>query len=399
MKSGLFFTADPSSPVSQELSQTFDIDVVQSLDHLKKALHKKEYEFLYIDVKDTSDMLSLIHLAFKLDEELVIMTHHEYHFPKVDHFYLLSGKNLQRSVIEVLSFHQAKKDDGLQASYGSFDERGHDHFYLSEHSPLGIVLTDSEDSIFYVNETAKNLLNFDDANRLLKYYVNLVGTNDLLNQTDAYADSRFFEFLPIIDSDLYVSVLQKDVLIENERFGSIIYIEDVTDRQQASEKLNLEKTKYQKLTNRLNDIILKGLGADTYNLSYIRRKLDLEIKHVHRLQSESKVVFLGLPQFEKKVLANEDRKEVLAAATKTVTEKFSKLHIVGQLGNGKWLVILQEGIVDAADEMETFGQQMQGQLQDQFPKFNLKVKTQLFEDLSLFQKADELLLQVGINPD
>jgi len=279
MKSGLYFSKKTKPKTYLELAKVFELDHVASIVALKKNFEKYTYDFFYIDVKDDVEALKVVHLACEYDRDIVSMTHVQYDIPQMDGFYLLPQKDPVESVLEILSYHQAKKNNELQTVYGIFDERGHDYFYLSEHSPLGIVLIDAESSIFYINEVAKNLIGFDDEKKLLRYYLKLESNIEDLTQDKDTQEGRFYEFVPIIASDINVSVLQKEILSNNAVIGSICYLEDVTEKFSGTQKISEEKEKYERLTSRLNEVLLKDLGSNVYNLSYLKRKMDLEIKH------------------------------------------------------------------------------------------------------------------------
>lgn len=391
MKRGLFFSQTKSSSIFQQLQKLLSLTLVSSAEELKTALHAEVCDFIYLDIKNEQDVWSLLHTVFKMDAELVLVTHHVYGLPFIRQLHQISEQRIAESLLEVLSFEEARSQHQLQVVYSGIEDRGRDQFYLTEQSPMGIVMTDSEGSIFYINEAGKELLNYDEGRKLLRQHLQLDRRVDALNHENSQRGIRSYDQVAVVDSDRFVSLILKDVTQGDERIGSVAFFEDVTDAQLSSARLSREKDKYEKLTSRLNDLILKGVDTDIYNESYIARKLDLEIRHAHRMQNDCGVCVFFLKDYEDLFQGVAQQKNFQVRVADAMMLKFPDPYIVGFLTGGFWIVIAPTKISDNDLELNKFQQELNLILQDESHLKTTKFRQVIFNDLRQFQSSDDMV--------
>ncbi|MBF0104656.1 MAG: PAS domain S-box protein [Deltaproteobacteria bacterium] len=398
MKSGLYYSKNAIDPVFGELKPLVRFDLVSSTEELREKFYSSEYDFVYLDIKDDKQALGVIHAAHKLDPGVFFVSHEAFNLPEIETFYHIKKDHLARNMIEALSFHEAKVNHELQVIYKPGIKSIQNTFFLLENSMQGLVLTDARDSIIYMNEAAKGMLNLDHERHLMRQYIRLEKELEqvIYNENEEKTAESYFEYVRVTDSDLYVRVLRKKIATQQEMAGFVYYIEDVTDRQMNAQTLKEERAKYLDLTSRLNDILLKDLTSNAYNLSYLKRKIDLEIKHAKRMQSEVRMIHIGIKDFDQQVSALTLKKAVQEKSVRYLTQKFPEPHIVGNLKLGSWLVILQGNTHDMPKNFRNFCEQMSVFLNEEFSVVKLEVAFMEFVDIKKYNNSQDLMKAIPV---
>lgn len=384
MKSGIYFSKSPPPKDFAVLKAVFALDHAGTVAVLRKKLKRSGCDFVYLDVGREAMALEVIHAAFAIDPTVVLLTPHDLDIPEMAHVYRLPEKGLVSGVVEILSFHQAKKNNELQTVYGVFDERGHDYFYLSEHAPLGIILTDAEDGIIYANHKAKRMIGFDDQKKFLRSYLKLDSV-----MTDVPAETG------VIGTTRFLGVMQKVVFSGKNRLGAITYLEDVAQKRKGNVSLIREKERYERLTMRLNDILLKDLGSNAYNLAYLKRKIDLEIKHAQKGQSDVCLYYFAITDVEKKLPEQILRRAVLAQITGLLLQKFPDPHVVGILRDGHWLVIVEGEGVEVVEKPDALAGELSRAVGSFVADAKVDVMCREVTDFKKYRNSEDLIRKVA----
>ena len=137
--------------------------------------------------------------------------------------------------------------------------------------------------------------------------------------------------------------------------------------------------------------MLKEIGSNLYNFSYLKRKLDIEIKHAKKAQSDVFFLYFGIPNFDQQIAEHGLRRAFLTQIARFLLDKFPEPHIVGNLHDGHWLVILQEEILSFQEGVSEHAKQMQDLINHSFPELNIKVSHHEIHNLKKFKNSEELI--------
>ncbi len=404
MKKGIYFTSFRKPPIFNSLQDSFDLTKVSSLSQLKKDFSKGKFDFVFVDLATTDKTPAVIFSLYDLDQEIPIIVQGVAEAskknPSIENTYFITKKVLPKDIHELLSFHKAKLKGSLQTQYHKGASQHYDNFFLPEQSPLAVVFTDAENSVFYLNENAMKMLDFKPKNRLFQSYLEIKhSSGNVFNKNTSSQDS-FFEFRLLPHSGRYVNVFQKAVFSEKTIVGYVYFLDDVTDKHNQAEGIKEEKAKYEKLTGRLNEVLIHELDTNAYNVTYFKRKLDLEIKHAHKAKSDVKLFYFALPQLDKKITDHMHKKLLISQSTNFLLDLFPDPYILGHIHDGHWLVISQSDYLHVSGDVPLIAEQFKDYVMLLLSRMEMPLKVDVvskaFENLELFKNSDEILDSLGI---
>jgi PAS domain S-box-containing protein len=404
MNTGLVFTSNKQSPVYSDLKDKLTMTMVSSLAKVRKELFKQEFDFIVVETKKIAVILDVILVAYDLDKEIAVLAFDapEIHkkLPRIENLYFIPPRRYLENIHEVLSFHMSKCRHELQFVYDKKHFASVDRFTFFENAPLGMVLTGTEGNVFYLNQKARFLIGYKEEQRVLRHYV------DIPYDVRKHLSSTFHDleethdFVKVVDSETYITLRQQPVFDNKELIGFVFFLEDASEKHEQTTRIQKEKEKFERLTGRLNEVLLHELDTNAYNISYFQRKLDLEIRHAHKEQMAVVMFFFSLPDLVTSVSSPIHKKDIVSEATGFLIEQFPDPYIVGHIDDGHWLVITQGDFLNIKDEINVIEEQFSGFINELKQQFkitnNIPVASQVIPDLKKYSSSFELFSSLGI---
>ncbi|MFH1356880.1 MAG: PAS domain S-box protein, partial [bacterium] len=387
-----------------DLKDKLTMTMVSSLAKVRKELFRQEFDFIVVETKKISVILDVVLVAYDLDKEIAVIAFDapEFHkkIPQVENLYFIPPRRYLENIQEALSFHMSKCRHELQFIYDKKHFASVDRFTFFENAPLGMVLTGTEGNIFYLNQKARYLIGYNEEQRILRRYVDI--PHDVHKQLSAASCDleETYELVKVVDSETYITLRQQPVFDNKELIGFVFFLEDASEKHEQTTQIQKEKEKFERLTGRLNEVLLHELDTNAYNVSYFQRKLDLEIRHTHKEQVAAVLFYFALPKLDTSVSAPLQKKDIVSEATGFLIEQFPDPYIVGHVDNGHWLVITQGDFLNIKDEIHVIEEQFASFIDELTRKLKIEKKitvvSQVITDLRKYSSSVELFHELGI---
>ncbi|HLD45267.1 MAG TPA: hypothetical protein VJC18_07515, partial [bacterium] len=148
-----------------------------------------------------------------------------------------------------------------------------------------------------------------------------------------------------------------------------------------------------------NEVLLHELDTQAYNLSYFKRKLDLEIRRAHKGVHDVCLFYFAIDPLDQIITDHKIKKHIIINTTSCLLEKFPDPYIVGHVDNGQWLVIATSDFLHVGSDVPAIASQLTEHLNHELSSQGLaavaQITSRVIKDLKSFKNSDDVLETVG----
>jgi diguanylate cyclase (GGDEF)-like protein/PAS domain S-box-containing protein len=171
---------------------------------------------------------------------------------------------------------------------------------LVESIPVGVIVVDAKNRIVDINPSAKQFLQVDDSIVGQESQTALARFDPILHsQTDERFNKDIKVDLPTGKSkyiDLHIIPLKNQ---EGQFNGSILTLHDVTERKQASERLQAQLTEIESLHAQLHEQAIRDALTGLFNRGYLNDMLERETHRAQRHQHPLSLLMIEIDSFKR----------------------------------------------------------------------------------------------------
>jgi hypothetical protein len=394
MIKGLFYSPKRDFAVLRHLLVGLDVSVVTGLAALARKSKLTEISFVYlVDPQEAWDVAAK--LATLRPDLPIICACTEALLPSIRSLYAVKTNHDPVAIANAAAFHRAQLKGEILAT---FPTTGRDPFFIANVAPTGIMLADADDYVFYLNPVARELVGNRAGIHLVSTYFDLRQNVVQRFEDDDNQSRRVstnYDSVKARHTARPLSVSRQDIEIQGQRMGTAYYIEDADRRLDNVRRLTNERRRFEHLANRLNEVLLKDMASHAYQASYLKRKIDLEIRRAKRSPSQVSVVSLKLDGLDHVPVPAAKIKKLVSAINEMLLIEYPEPNVLGILEDGHWIAVCPGEVSDFSKGASWIAAPVTQMVENYLPGTCIIPVVKEENNLAKYQDVDELIAVLG----
>lgn len=394
MIKGLFYSPKRDFAVLRHLLVGLDVSVVTGLAALKRKVKPAEISFVYlVDPQNAWEVAAK--LSSLRPDIPIICACAETLLPPIRSLYAVKTDHDPVAIANTAAFHRAQLKGEI---LDKFPSSGRELFFMADVAPSGIMLADADDYVFYLNPVARELVGERTGIHLISTYFDL-RENVIQRFEDGKTLSRGasanYASVKARNTTRPLSVSRREIEYQGQHVGAAYYIEDADRRLDNVRQLTDERRRFEHLANRLNEVLLKDMASHAYQASYLKRKIDLEIRRAKRSPSQVSIVSLKLDGLDHVPVPAAKIKKLVSAINEMLLTEYPEPNVLGILEDGHWVAVCPGDISDFSKGTSWIAAPVAQMVESYLPGKNVIPVVKEENNLAQYQDVDELIAVLG----
>ena len=394
MIKGLFYSPKRDFAVLRHLLVGLDVSVVTGLAALTRKVKPTEISFVYlVDPQDAWEVAAK--LSSLRPDIPIICACAETLLPPIRTLYAVKTDYDPVAIANTTAFHRAWLKGEILVK---FPTSKRESFFIADVAPSGIMLADADDYVFYLNPAARKLVGERAGIHLVSTYFDL-RQNVIQRFEDEDNRSRGistnYDSVKARNTARPLSVSRRDIEYQGQRVGAAYYIEDADRRLDNVRRLTNERRRFEHLANRLNEVLLKDMASHAYQASYLKRKIDLEIRRAKRSPSQVSIVSLKLDGLDHVPVPAAKIKKLVSAINEMLLTEYPEPNVLGILEDGHWIAVCPGEVAPFSKGASWIAAPVAQMIESDLPGKSVTPVVKEENDLAKYQDVDELIAALG----